>query len=205
MLGTLPYGRSRALIKQDRGIVILDPTWRIEAQEVGETWARVTVELPQPLKEGDEQSRRLTLFSIHSMRRLPKLWSEDEAGLSRYFTSATTTSRVIIGADCNSWPDNDLDNTFGYPSETRWTHIPPYLAALHLVDGYRTLRPRGREMTRVEKTKEGSARRLESIWIPRGAASTLSGYQMIESSRSDHRLFTLTLGGGSGGNSSGGS
>lgn len=198
-LGHLPMGNSRALLTRDCGIILNDPTWRVAEQEVGENWARVTVELPQPLVEGDEQSRRLTLFSIHSLRRLPELWSEDKAGLSRYFASATTDSRVIDRCRSELVADNDLDNTLGYPSETRWSHIAPYLQALHLVDGYRILKPRDREMTRVEKTKEGSARRLDSIWIPRGAAPMLSGYQMIESSRSDHRLFTLTLGGGSGG------
>lgn len=79
------------------------------------------------------------------------------------YTPSTISSpvwRVVVGGDFNSWASNTLDNTRGTSPSLPWLVAQPVLQALDLADGYRTLNPIGREVTRVSKT-DGGGRRID--------------------------------------------
>ncbi|PWN24887.1 hypothetical protein BDZ90DRAFT_88079 [Jaminaea rosea] len=158
----------------------------------------MTVELPQPLCQGEELSRRIVLYSVHMQPYRRALWEEDLGCFSRYFASATqAATRVVIGADWNSWPSNDLDNTGGYPPSPAWSKMKLTLDELDLVDAYRIMRPLGKEYTRVVEVDGEeiiNGRRINSIWVPREAASGLTEHRIVQSDKSDHCLFLITFG-----------
>lgn len=103
VLASLPHIHSRATLGKDCGIVITNSSWRVLGQELGGGWVRVVVELPQPPVTEQPDSRRVMLYSTHTLRHSREMWTKDAAGFSREFGSANkATGTVIVGGEFNS-------------------------------------------------------------------------------------------------------
>ncbi|PWN24888.1 hypothetical protein BDZ90DRAFT_88094 [Jaminaea rosea] len=102
VLASLRHIHSRATLGKDCGIVITNRSWRVLEQEMGEGGVRVVVKLPQPPVTEQPDSRRVMLYSTHTLRHSREMWTKDAAGFSREFGSANkATSTVIVGGNFN--------------------------------------------------------------------------------------------------------